>query len=226
MIYIGIDFSKNSPGVTIIKPTDIIFLSFTRDLDKGYTKKGEVKKAFEHHAIMKDLDDAHAISYELFITNDKKADYSENEWNKMLNGINLAATIVKELRTHIKKEEWDFVQIAFEGYSYGSKGNALIDIVTMTTTLKHMLHLLTMKKIFVFSPKQVKSLATGNGNAGKDLMFDYFLKEDLLKNSAFRHHCSSIQIANGKIPKPIDDVIDSYYIAIALIKYLTSTSLN
>lgn len=221
MIYVGIDFSKNSPGVTIIKRNEIIFLSFVRDLDNnGYTKKGEVRKAFVHHVAMRELDNADAISYELIETNNKKVDYSENEWNKMMNSLNLASTIVKGLRKHIKKEEWDLVQIAFEGYSYGSKGNALIDLVTMTTVLKQMLHLLTMKKIYVFAPTQVKSIATRKGTAGKDLMFDTFLEEKLVQSTSFKNYCKEVEIENGKIPKPLDDVIDSYFVAKCLIEKL------
>ena len=222
MIYIGIDFSKNSPGVTVINKTQIDFMSFTRDYSQRFTKKGDIKSAFTHHVQIDSLDDCRVVGYELHITNDKKKDYSENEWNKMMNSLNLAATIVKELRQVIPADDWREVQVAFEGYSYGSKGNALIDLVTMTTVLKQMLHLLTEKKIYVFSPKQIKNLATGSGNAGKDSMYDFFLKEDLLKYSSFRQYCSEVEISGGKIPKPLDDVIDSYFVAKSLIKYLAS----
>ena len=68
------------------------------------------------------------------------------------------------------------ITIAIENYSYGSKGQALFQIAENCGILKY--RLLEQKwKYNVIVPSVVKKLATGKGNANKEVMYEAFSAE-------------------------------------------------
>ena len=74
--------------------------------------------------------------------------------------------------------------------------------------------------IAVFSPSQIKSHA-GKGNANKVLMYQYFVEDvcsdkELIRSNLYKK-MEKIKIEPNKkgeieIPKPIDDIVDAYFI--------------
>jgi hypothetical protein len=73
------------------------------------------------------------------------------------------------------------------------------------------------------SPSQVKKKA-GKGNANKLDMLNFFLRSGdpiLLREDfwVFSNSQSSSLIQKGKIVKPIDDLVDAYFICNALLEY-------
>jgi Holliday junction resolvasome RuvABC endonuclease subunit len=94
--------------------------------------------------------------------------------------------------------------VYIEGYSFGSKGQAVFQIAENCGILKYRLQQMRIEYDTVV-PSVVKKGATGKGNADKDLMYESFSKEtntDLKK-------MFDVQ----KIGNPVSDIVDSFYIA-------------
>ena len=94
--------------------------------------------------------------------------------------------------------------IYIEGYSFGSKGQAVFQIAENCGILKYRLQLAEIEYDTVV-PSVVKKFATSKGNADKQLMYDSFkeyTKVDLMKKFDME-----------KLNNPVTDIVDSYYIA-------------
>jgi hypothetical protein len=100
--------------------------------------------------------------------------------------------------------------VGLEGFSYGSKGNSGLDIAGYAYCVRKALFEKYGKKLCVFSPGNVKKKA-GKGNAGKDEMLDFFInwKDEDLRKTKLWNMISKKQISNDK---PVDDIIDAYFI--------------
>ena len=105
----------------------------------------------------------------------------------------------------IHKHKKDTAQVFVEGYSFGSKGQAVFQIAENCGILKYRLQMSPSILYDTIVPSVVKKYASGKGNADKQLMYDSFkehTKKDLLK-----------MFDMGKLNNPVTDIIDSYYIA-------------
>jgi len=105
----------------------------------------------------------------------------------------------------IHKHKKDTAKVFIEGYSFGSKGQAVFQIAENCGILKYRLQLSPSILYDTVVPSVVKKFASGKGNADKQLMYNSFLNHtgaDLLK--AFDM---------GKLNNPVTDIVDSYYIA-------------
>jgi len=96
-------------------------------------------------------------------------------------------------------------QLVFiEGYSFGSKGQAIFQIAENCGILKYRLQQMMINYDTVV-PSVVKKGATGKGNADKDMMYEFFSKET---NTDLKKVFDTPKVGN-----PISDIVDSYYIA-------------
>jgi len=118
---------------------------------------------------------------------------------------NLASWAHRCLRDYGDMSLYDMkgTKVFIEGYSYGSKGQAVFQIAENGGILKSFLR---AKKINydIIVPSVVKKCATEKGNANKELMYECFsqhTKTDLIK-----------EFEVNKIGNPISDIVDSYYI--------------
>ena len=105
----------------------------------------------------------------------------------------------------IHKHKSDTAKVFIEGYSFGSKGQAVFQIAENCGILKYRLQLSPSILYDTVVPSVVKKFASGKGNADKQLMYDSFIKhtkQDLLK-----------MFDMGKLNNPVTDIVDSYYIA-------------
>ena len=202
MTIIGIDMSKNSPGVCIRQDNKLKFISFLRGQNKG--------KISIHY---KTVTDSGADIFFYEYQQPPKLEYSESEIWKTLDAARYAEWIVSHLPEHA-----DFVGI--EGFSYGSSGNSFIDIVGYGYAVRMAISKKYDNKFSVFSPGNVKKTA-GKGNANKELMMEYFINtqnKDLQK-CQFWKDLKSGKI--DKVKKPVDDLCDSFFIQeCTKIKYL------
>jgi len=94
--------------------------------------------------------------------------------------------------------------VHIEGYSYGSKGQAIFQIAENCGILKYSLQ---EKKIGydIIVPSIIKKFATDKGNANKELMYEQFCKDtktDLMKTFDMQ-----------TLSNPVTDIVDAYYIA-------------
>ena len=93
-------------------------------------------------------------------------------------------------------------QIFIEGYSFGSKGQAVFQIAENGGILKYRLKEYDYR---ILVPSVIKKFATGKGNADKQKMYEQFCKDtntNLMK-------VMDIPTLNN----PVTDIIDAYYIA-------------
>jgi len=103
------------------------------------------------------------------------------------------------------------VEIAMiEDYAFAARGR-IFHIGENCGLLKHKLYK-NKVEIRTVSPPTVKKFATGNGRADKREIFEKFIEETNI-NLIDEMNLSS---RTKNIPSPVDDLIDSYYIA----KYL------
>ncbi len=96
-------------------------------------------------------------------------------------------------------------EIAFEDYSFGSKGRVFA-IAENTGYLKQCLYN-RGTQLYLFAPTQIKKYATGKGNAKKDQMIEAFHQKfniDLFDIFNINKQKSSIA--------PIPDIVDSYFV--------------
>jgi hypothetical protein len=209
MIYIGIDFSINSPAVCVQHDNgDYEFISFFNFGDRNFESE-KIPKAFHNHRELMNLGAIEAIPYNREISS---ADFIEREREKLIDGKSVARAIINRLVDYYGIIN---VKIALEGFSYGSTGNSFIDIVQYNTFLRsELLNMYGADKIYIMQPSHVKKLA-GKGNANKHYMANAFqnnvLNDKSLEDSKFWNWTKNKDYSE-KIPKPIDDIIDSYFI--------------
>ena len=105
----------------------------------------------------------------------------------------------------IHKNKSNTAKVFIEGYSFGSKGQAVFQIAENCGILKYRLQMSHSILYDTIVPSVVKKYASGKGNADKQLMYDSFkehTKKDLMKMFDMQ-----------KLNNPVTDIIDSYYIA-------------
>ncbi len=199
---IGIDFSINSTAVAIKKDNgEIDLFSFVPNYKKG-------SKPFEIHDKFTGL-----IVTQSYIKPKKSTDSIEEQTNKLINADQLSGIIMSILDIYEEPVE----EIRIEGFSYGSKGNSFIDLITYNTYLKVKLIQKYGHIIKVIPPKTLKKIYTGNGNATKCDMLRFYTNST---ESKFNEELKKLDIVRGeefKIPKPIDDIIDAIGLTSILI---------
>ena len=118
---------------------------------------------------------------------------------------NLSNWVFKTLfETDIKWYDRSSYQVLLEGYSYGSKGQALFQIAENCGILKW--NFMTRSIPYeIIPPAIVKKIATDKGNANKELMYEQFCKDtgtDLIG-----------EFKMSRLGNPITDIVDAYYIS-------------
>ena len=211
MIYTGIDFSLNSPGTcTQDHKGKYTFITFFNYGNRIWDEEGrKIPKSFSVH---KELMDNKTILGFPYYRQVKDKDFLLREREKLTDGQNIADLISNILITLYGTQNH---KIALEGFSYGSKGNSFIDIVQYNTFLRNeIVNSWGVENISIYQPSHVKKLA-GKGNANKHYMVkafqdDVFNDKDLRKTKLWKW--TQGKDFTEKIPKPIDDLVDAYFI--------------
>jgi hypothetical protein len=214
MIYIGIDFSLNSPAMTVkTKDGNYHFISFYND--GGRDPKKPTPKAFQTHKELSESNTIIALPYNRQVSN-KEALIRERE--KLTDGKMIALKIITMIQSYVGEGE---VKIGLEGFSYGSTGNSFIDIVQYNTFLRSaIVESFGVDSLYVFPPSHVKKNA-GKGNANKHFMANAF-QSNVFNDDCLSSHklwiWSKDKDFTEKIPKPLDDIYDSYFILYSILK--------
>ncbi len=211
MIYTGIDFSLNSPGVCVQNHQgEYKFITFFNYGNRIWDEEGrKIPKAFSVH---KELMDSKTIIGFPYYRHVASKDFLLREREKMTDGQSIADLIGDILITLFGT---DSHKVSLEGFSYGSKGNSFIDIVQYNTFLRNRLvNAWGVNKISIYQPSHIKKLA-GKGNANKHYMAKAF-QDDVLNDKNLRKtelwKWTQGKDFSEKIPKPLDDLIDAYFI--------------
>ena len=113
--------------------------------------------------------------------------------------------MIKEIKQILIKHKVDKVYI--EGYSYNSQSNTQQKVYGFGEMLRLLFYSLQIPYIQL-APTRVKSKATGNGHADKNLMAKFFYDDVDIKDFAFKD--IMFTKSNNIIP-PFGDIIDASY---------------
>lgn len=174
-------------------------------------------------------------------------DYSEGELTKLKDYDRISDGIIADILANI--DHTKPTKIGIEGYSFSSTGD-IIDLVTFSTLLRKKLFDMVSEDISVLSPSTLKlesykltypPIVTETGKKVKKVKIEYrnslgmaggsFTKTDIflsiVENTSFgdywTKHCKQVKsdiLGVSKIPKPYEDVNDSFII----FKYLSGLS--
>jgi len=199
MSLISIDFSINSTAICVLNKGELHWFSFASNLDFN-------KKAFSVH---NDLDGLGMNINGYTREKPKDLDYVQEQSWKINNANYLSYNIINAIAPYVDED----TIFAIEGFSYGSRGNAFIDLITYNTFLKSKILRISKKDILVYPPKTIKKFFTGNGNANKEKMLEAFKvsEDELLVNDSFHKYILDTNYGD-KIPKPVDDLVDAFAI--------------
>lgn len=226
MFYIGVDVSINSTGVCIFddKLKKWKFVSFPANISEKQIQSG---KSLAFQDFLHD-DEFKVVSLERKISKlskqEKKKQYSMVEILKLHDAIRNARIVAETIAKGINDSK--DVKIGIEGFSYGSKGNSLIDIVGYSYLIRYYLNLITQDLIIV-SPSEVKkfagrTLSKKTGGANKLQMLDLFaenssgdseIKKSSIWKSISKNRNLIVNEKGTEIKKPFDDLIDAYFIS-------------
>jgi len=210
LIIIGIDFSINHPGVCIsydFKSFEWLGVCNTKNTKKKSKLLEDLQLAYEGVSFL-----------ELGEKDVKGNTYSSTESKKLENMVKLSGHIKEWL---IKRIDWNQpIVVAFEGFSYGSSGNSLVDIAQGTGILKKDLLDALLKGnrqgLFVFSPGELKNCLGCKGNADKLTVLNQFKADPKIQEvretglfKLLKDYSSDI-IIKDKVDSPFMDMVDSY----------------
>jgi Holliday junction resolvasome RuvABC endonuclease subunit len=209
MTIISLDFSILYPGVCICR--DFKTFEWLAVINTNITKKDE--KRFE------DLTETYpSINILKTVTRrGKSPHYHITERSKLINYLEATNLLIDKLEDMVK-EDHDLI-VCIEGISFGSKGNALVDISQATGIIKNKLvdRILggDANKLFVFSPGELKNAIGCKGNAGKFDVYNKFIEDPILDqvkgSDLYQALLKEDWIVSGQnIKSPIVDLIDSY----------------
>ena len=210
MTIISIDFSILYPGICICK--DFKEFQWLAIVNSTTTKK--------HRSNLEDLVLKYPTVHLKYTESKRYKDpqYHVTERVKLHNYLESTNLIISELLRIVDKS--DDLLISIEGISFGSKGNALVDIAQATGIIKNKLvdSLLDgdTDRFFVFSPGELKNAIGCKGNAPKGDIFEAFKNNPLLdavKESDLHKAVlkEDWMVTNkGDIVSPIMDMVDAY----------------
>lgn len=209
MTIISLDFSILYPGVCICR--DFKDFKWLAVINTDITKKDE--KRFD------DLITKYpSINILKTTTKRSKEDlYHLTERVKLINYLEATDLLVDKLKELLDYE--DDLIVCIEGISFGSKGNALVDISQATGIIKNKLvdKILAGNpdRFFVFSPGELKNAIGCKGNSGKIEIFNKFIEDPIIDSVKDSELYKALQtedwISNGSnVKSPIMDMIDSY----------------
>lgn len=190
-LYVGIDPSINSTGVTInIWEDNSLFT------EVFYIIKGN-KLTKKEQNVTED-DDLKAVIYSTYEKIDIKDANDSHELEliktkNLLNIVNVISNIITSYSKHCDK-----IYVGMEGLSYGSsvRTRSIYELAGLNYLIRNELIVKHQCTLYILPPTEVKKFATGIGNCSKDAVINVF-------SSIFPHLL--------KIPK-IDDIADSWFI--------------
>lgn len=211
MNYIAIDFSLNSPGICIYndKSKKYHFISYIKSAS-GTKREQQLQ---EEMSLLKDV----TLIYQPDFSRD--AEYSSGELAKIKRYDRMADDIINLILQD--SFSGDSFMIAFEGTSYGSKigTNNVIDMAAGAAVLKlKLLKSLKPEDLMTVAPSSIKKFA-GKGNMNKSQLYEVFFENGIgdenLEKSQFYAWIKDHDFGK-KIPKPIDDLVDAYFLALKI----------
>lgn len=194
ILYVGIDPSINSTGITIARYENNVEVEI-----KFYIiKNGKLTK--RESTANDSIDNFEYIIYNKIDLTQFKDDNHVFEYYKTKNMVEVVNTIYDLILNEVKKYS-AIVNVVIEGISYGSsiRTKSIFDLAGLNYMIRYKLitgdiqHL----NLSIATPSNIKKYATGKGNANKESIM-----------TIFKYIFPEMQ----NIPK-LDDIADSYFMA-------------
>jgi hypothetical protein len=219
MIFVGIDFSLNSPAFCVLADGKYHWGSITRsDRDRDSL----LKNAKKPYAVLSASSD---FRIEFLDRKPLPDEYSERERIKIDYFLDVVLTLWNGI-CDIIDNKGEEVKIAMEGLSFSSNGNALIDISMATALLRERIcsHI-GSNNFYVFSPTSIKKFAL-KGNAKKDELYEALSNREK-DGTNLDNFCKTLAdnksewVTGAKaVNKPVDDLVDATWILLYLREIL------
>lgn len=194
ILYIGIDPSINSTGITIARYENDVEVEI-----KFYIiKNGKLTK--RESAANDSIDNFEYIIYNKIDLTQFKDDNHVFEYYKTKNMVEVVNTIYDLILNEVKKYS-AIVNVVIEGISYGSsiRTKSIFDLAGLNYMIRYKLITSDIQhlNLTIATPSNIKKYATGKGNANKESIM-----------TIFKYIFPEMQ----NIPK-LDDIADSYFMA-------------
>ena len=212
-LYIGFDFSINKPAMSILWKDQINF--FIWPLSQ---RKNDLQLFLDN--------DIYSMPRGLEAISPKKYTASEltkihTERSKQLADL-IVDTLQKFLQDHNISESEE-IFIATEGLSYGSSGDATLNLATYKgVLLVKLIENFNVKELYTFSPISMKALAGCSSKEkrnDKNAMIEAFRK-DYFKNEHKFHKNIKDFIKKKNYAQGVDDITDSYWVLKKMLQEL------
>lgn len=213
-LYIGFDFSMNKPAATLLWEKQFYFMVWPSDLDQKKTALLEQADVFVRPRNLKPVS-----------TKDKN---SQIVLEHTVRSTELANMIIADIDAFMTAKgitDQNNIYISSEGLSYGSKGDATLNLATYKGVLLSKLYehySNRLKGLYTYSPITLKATAgcvkkdISNTNT-KERMINAFIKENInhpftrcLQDSTLKSKTNYILC--------VDDIVDSYWALKAMLK--------
>lgn len=194
ILYVGIDPSINSTGITIARYENDVEVEI-----KFYIiKNGKLTK--RESAANDAIDNFEYIIYNKIDLTQFKDDNHVFEYYKTKNMVEVVNTIYDLILNEVKKYT-SVVNVVIEGISYGSsiRTKSVFDLAGLNYMIRYKLITSDIQhlNLSIATPSNIKKYATGKGNANKESIM-----------TIFKYIFPEMQ----NIPK-LDDIADSYFMA-------------
>lgn len=194
ILYVGIDPSINSTGITIARYENNVEVEI-----KFYIiKNGKLTK--RESAANDSIDNFEYIIYNKIDLTQFKDDNHVFEYYKTKNMVEVVNTIYDLILNEVKKYA-SAVNVVIEGISYGSsiRTKSIFDLAGLNYMIRYKLITSDIQhlNLTIATPSNIKKYATGKGNANKESIM-----------TIFKYIFPEMQ----NIPK-LDDIADSYFMA-------------
>lgn len=194
ILYVGIDPSINSTGITIARYENNVEVEI-----KFYIiKNGKLTK--RESTANDSIDNFEYIIYNKIDLTQFKDDNHVFEYYKTKNMVEVVNTIYDLILNEVKKYS-AIVNVVIEGISYGSsiRTKSIFDLAGLNYMIRYKLITSDIQhlNLSIATPSNIKKYATGKGNANKESIM-----------TIFKYIFPEMQ----NIPK-LDDIADSYFMA-------------
>ncbi len=205
--FIGCDFSINKPCFTVYSNGKFKFFFFPMSINK------------KEEATYQEIEDCICVNRNLEPISSKKYSTSSLAVIHIKRAIESVDIIMKTLDEEVfSSPEFDPKECYFssEGLSFGSQGDATLNLATYKAILLEALYQKTkIRNIYTYAPISIKSIA-GCSKKGmvkdKKCMISAFMNESALANSDFQLKLIDGTLIKAKNYYPgVDDIVDSYW---------------
>ena len=194
ILYVGIDPSINSTGITIARYENNI----EAEIKFYIIKNGKLTK--RESTANDSIDNFEYIIYNKIDLTQFKDDNHVFEYYKTKNMVEVVNTIYDLILNEVKKYT-SAVNVVIEGISYGSsiRTKSIFDLAGLNYMIRYKLITSDIQhlNLSIATPSNIKKYATGKGNANKESIM-----------TIFKYIFPEMQ----NIPK-LDDIADSYFMA-------------